>query len=171
MSPWISVLTQRSEGGGLVTCWQQWIWYTYVTVDWLEYSSFHLLETCDVCDKRRRKARGTRGWFSCYMQGINLSSLSHHGEPSYGRNPWLLWQRFAGRWLDDVVTATRGGRRGKKCFSQTIPSNWDFAPYYPNLLQKTTKDRNQPWLPITLGLVERSHVSQTPSLYVQWEYM
>lgn len=36
----------------------------------------------------------------------------------------------------------------------------DFAPYYPNLLQKTAKDCIRSWLSRTLGLVECRHLSK-----------
>ena len=67
-----------------------------------------------------------------------------------------------------MVIATREGGRGDKRFLHAIPSNLrDFAPRYLNVWQKTAKDHDRPRLPGTLGLVERSHVSEMSSLYMQ----
>ena len=67
-----------------------------------------------------------------------------------------------------MVIAIREGGRGDKRFLHAIPSNLrDFAPRCLNALQKIAKDHDRPRLPGTLGLVERSHVSEMSSLYMQ----
>ena len=67
-----------------------------------------------------------------------------------------------------MVIATGEGGRGDKRFLHAIPSNLrDFAPRRLNVWQKTAKDHDRTRLPGTLGLVERSHVSEMRSLYMQ----
>lgn len=167
MSPWITFLIQNRKWwlSDLLTAVN--LIYIYVTVDWLEYSPFHLLETCDMCDKRRRKTRGTRGWFSCYMQGINLSSLH-----IFATSWWTkLWEesmtslakicREAAWWCGHCH---QGRCEGGKVLTDNPVIPWDFVPCNPNLLQKTSMDHCRPWLTwLTLGLVECRHVSKMPS--------